>query len=532
MEENNNFFDRNTVLAIVISLVFFMGWQTYMQKKYPEAYKPKKKTEQVKAQTEQNLENSEAPTQVSNEAEQSEPAHKELVQKPVDQTIEVSNDLWTGKLTSLGMGLKEITLKEFSDRKENNIQFVSGPESVGNFSTYVDGQPLNFAIEKKSDNHIVGTARVGNQSLLKEMMFDPKNYTVSVSVKTLSGSAQGKTLLTKISSQVLKVKSSMFTPAYEGTEFFSIDNGSEERERIDIESPYSEKLGKTTLTSIGSQYFALALKDDSPVVPRTEVDYKPEGQYAYASIFHEPVNGQRFEVQFTGFMGPKKYDILKTLGSEYVQMINYGMFSILSKPMLSMLKWLYDMFKNWGLAIIFLTIFIRLLLLPINISSLKSMKKMQKIQPQLKAIKEKYKDDPVKVNQETMALMKKEGANPLGGCLPMLLQLPVFFALYSVLGQSVELYKSPFIFWIQDLSYQDPFFVLPVAVGALYFIQMSITPQPTDPAQAKVMKFIPILFCFFMITVPSGLTLYFFVNTVFGIGQSFIFQREKKKAAA
>ena len=157
---------------------------------------------------------------------------------------------------------------------------------------------------------------------------------------------------------------------------------------------------------------------------------------------------------------------------------------------------------------------------------------MQRIQPQLKAIKEKFKEDPQRMNQETMALMKREKANPIGGCLPMLLQLPVFFALYSVLGQSVELYKSPFIFWIQDLSYKDPFFVLPIAVGGLYFIQMSITPQPMDPAQAKVMKFIPIVFSFFMIAVPSGLTLYFFVNTVFGIGQQFIFQREKRKAAA
>ena len=115
----------------------------------------------------------------------------------------------------------------------------------------------------------------------------------------------------------------------------------------------------------------------------------------------------------------------------------------------------------------------------------------------------------------------------------MLMQIPVFFALYSVIGQSVELYKSPFIFWIQDLSYKDPFFVLPIAVGALYFLQMNLTPQPNmDPAQAKVMKFMPLLFCFFMITVPSGLTLYFFVNTVFGIGQQLIFQREKSKVAA
>ena len=150
----------------------------------------------------------------------------------------------------------------------------------------------------------------------------------------------------------------------------------------------------------------------------------------------------------------------------------------------------------------------------------------------LKEVKERYKDDPQKANVETMAIMKREGANPLGGCLPMFAQIPVFFALYSVLGQSIELYKSPFAFWIQDLSYQDPYFVLPILVSLLFFLQMKFTPSAMDENQKKIMMFMPLMFGVFMISMPSGLTLYFVVNTIFGIGQQWLFHPKKVAAAS
>ncbi len=543
MDDNNSsFLDKNTLVAIVLSILFFIGWQSYLQKKYPDSYKPKEKITQQKQDAEQNIAKSQSTVDgkaTSPSVETEDTVEMAGENKPEDKNkpakiFDIQSPTWDLKLSSKGMGLVSAELRNYSDRKSNNITFTDPTGNVRSFSTYYNEKELNFELEKKNEYHFIGTAKANGNTLMKEMIFNPQTYTVEVKIKTLTGSAsQNDIIQTKIANKVLKVKSSMFTPAYEGTEFFAIDDGSEERERIDIEEAYSANFNKTSLTAIGTQYFAIALNDQSELIPKTKVAFAPESQVAYATLtYPAATQGNTTKIEYTGFVGPKKYDILKNLEPNFVKMINYGMFSILSKPMLSMLKWLHGLFQNWGLAIILLTICIRLLLLPINISSLKSMKKMQKLQPKLKALKEKYKDDPQRINQETMALMKKEKANPLGGCLPMLLQLPVFLALYSVLGQSVELYKSPFMLWIQDLSYQDPYFVLPIAVGGLYFIQMSLTPQPTDPAQAKVMKFIPLLFCFFMITVPSGLTLYFFVNTVFGIGQTFIFQREKRKAAA
>jgi len=156
------------------------------------------------------------------------------------------------------------------------------------------------------------------------------------------------------------------------------------------------------------------------------------------------------------------------------------------------------------------------------------MKAMQKIQPMTQALREKYKNDPARMNSEMMALMKEHGANPLGGCLPMLLQIPIFFALYKVINSSVELYQSPFMFWITDLSMHDKFYVLPVLMGISMFVQQKLTPSTMDPTQAKIMAFMPLVFSLFMLNLPSGLTLYMFVSTLFGITQQYFMMKEKK----
>jgi YidC/Oxa1 family membrane protein insertase len=197
--------------------------------------------------------------------------------------------------------------------------------------------------------------------------------------------------------------------------------------------------------------------------------------------------------------------------------------------LLRLLKFLNQFTHNWGVAIILLTLVVRLLVLPFNLMSYRSMKKMQMIQPKLKLLRERYKDDPAALNRETMNLMKAEKVNPLGGCLPMFLQMPVFFALYQVLGQSVELYKAPFIFWIQDLSQKDPYYVLPVLLGITLFIQHKITPTTMDPQQAKIMMWMPLIFSLFTLGLPAGLTLYIFISTLFGVIQQQIFMKDKKQ---
>jgi len=220
------------------------------------------------------------------------------------------------------------------------------------------------------------------------------------------------------------------------------------------------------------------------------------------------------------FYGLKGYDQLQKVGSNLHLAVDFGIFGIIAVPILKGLQFFYKFAPNYGVAIILITLFIRSLLFPLQFKSFKSMKKMQKLQPELAKLKEKHADDPQKMQRATMELFKKNGANPMGGCLPLLLQMPVFFAFYQVLFNSVELLHAPFIFWIHDLSAKDPYYVLPVLMGIAMFFQTKLNPSTSaDPMQKKMMMFMPLIFTFFMKDLPAGLNLYIFVSTVFGVTQ-------------
>lgn len=223
----------------------------------------------------------------------------------------------------------------------------------------------------------------------------------------------------------------------------------------------------------------------------------------------------------------KDYDHLANLGDQLHLAVDYGIWSVIAVPILRGLQFFYKFIPNYGIAIILLTIVIRLLTFPLQYKSFKSMKKMQEIQPELTKLREKYKSEPQKLQKETMELFKKGGANPLGGCLPLLLQMPIFFAFYKVLFNSVELMGAPFFGWIMDLSHKDPFYVLPVLMAGSMFLQQKLTPSPSvDPTQQKIMLFMPLVFGLIMKDLPAGLTLYIFVSTILGIAQQvFVMKR-------
>lgn len=219
----------------------------------------------------------------------------------------------------------------------------------------------------------------------------------------------------------------------------------------------------------------------------------------------------------------KNYDLLTSVGSNLDQAVDFGLFGIVAVPILRMLQYFYKYIPNYGIAIILLTIIIRLLTFPLQFKSFKSMKKMQNIQPEINKLREKFKDDPQRMQKETMELFKRSGANPLGGCFPMLLQMPIFIAFYQVLSNSVELVGAPFYFWLNDLSLKDPFYVLPILMGIVMFLQSKLNPTPmTDPTQKKMMMFMPVVFTFIMKDLPSGLNLYMTFSIALGIGQQLL----------
>ena len=224
---------------------------------------------------------------------------------------------------------------------------------------------------------------------------------------------------------------------------------------------------------------------------------------------------------FRLYTGPKELSRLNEAGGKLGESVDFGMFAFLCRPMLWLLKLLQKVAINWGLAIILLTIFIKLLTLPLTHKSFKSMQDMQKLKPLMDELKEKYGNDRQAMNQQMMQLYKDHKINPLGGCLPMLIQMPIWFALYRTIYSSVELYRAGFVGWITDLSAQDPYYVLPLLLGVTMFVQQSFTPTAgMDSGQAKMMKWMmPVMFTFLMLFLPSGLVLYIFASTLLGIAQ-------------
>ena len=225
------------------------------------------------------------------------------------------------------------------------------------------------------------------------------------------------------------------------------------------------------------------------------------------------------------YAGTKELEILEEKGHHLVRMIDYGWFgnkfAFLVKPLLKVLAFFYRLTGNYGWSIIFMTFVIKLLFFPLTHKSFKSMKGMQKVQPYVKIIQERNKDNRKKMNEEMMELYKKHKVNPVGGCLPMLLQIPVFIALYHALFFSIELRGAPFMGWVTDLSVADPYYVFPVLMGATMFLQQKMTPSMGDPMQQKIMMFLPIVFTFLFLTFPAGLVIYWTVNNILTISQQY-----------
>ncbi len=237
-------------------------------------------------------------------------------------------------------------------------------------------------------------------------------------------------------------------------------------------------------------------------------------------IIIKPKSSSKFEIDF--YSGPKDYKLLKSFKNGLHLSVDFGFFAPLAKIANSLLKYFYSLTSNYGIAIILLRLVVQILMLPLSIKSYKAMAIMRKMQPEMKSIQERYKKDPQRMNMELMQLYRKYGANPFSGCWPMLLQIPIFFALFTTLRNSWDLHGAHFIFWIKDLSAKDPYYILPVLMGALMYLQNYITPQPTsDQAQANIMKWMPLIFTFLFLTFPSGLVIYWIVNSLFSMAQNY-----------
>lgn len=294
-------------------------------------------------------------------------------------------------------------------------------------------------------------------------------------------------------------------------------------------TPFAEETGDIAWAGLEDRYFLRILLGRT-LSPQNRVAYGVTGPDIFTQLQYpaEALGpGQKKEYPFTLYLGPKDPDLLKSFGAAHLdKAIDYGWFAWIALPILYALKFFYSFLHNWGLAIIFLTLAIKLLFQPLTKKSMHSMKAMQDLQPQLQRLREKYKDDRERLNTETMNLFRTNKVNPMGGCLPMLLQMPIYIALYKVLYNATELYHAPFFGFYNDLSAPDPYFILPILLGVAMVLQQKMSPQMGDPAQAKMMMFMPILFSAFMLFLPLGLVLYIFVNTIMTVAQQYMHQKD------
>jgi len=243
--------------------------------------------------------------------------------------------------------------------------------------------------------------------------------------------------------------------------------------------------------------------------------------------------GEATVFQVKNVLGPKRYQMLERIGHRLEKSVDFGVFAPISRLLLKILFLFQSFVSNWGVAIILLTVLVKLLLTPLQQKSFKSGERMRALKPEIDKLNEKYKDNAQEKQKATMALYKQQGVSPLGGCLPMLLQMPIWIALYSTLRTSPELYRAGFFGWITDLSEPDPFFITPVVMGALMFLQQRITPMAGDNMQMKMMMYVmPIMFTAMMLFLPSGLTLYILVNTVLSLVHQWIVRRQSARAFA
>jgi len=458
-------------------------------------------------------------------------------QGEVDVTVDT--DLYSAVFTSKGGALKSFRLKNYREKAvagspQVAVFTATTPESVSLVTESKEfglDSGLNYAVSTKSVA-VSGSAAAQLEftavsatgvSVRKTYSIVGNSYSLGLSHQVANGGAARVTgpLQLLLRNRPIDPKGESRYEVQESVVF--LGGKASHISQKDVNKEPKTFVAGSQWTTYGDKYFLTAvMAADQAGLSSVEVRDAAglmTSRIGLGNLTLDP--GQSIVVSQKVFVGPKDIDILKSYGSQLEEVIDLGWFSAIAKPFLFTLKFFYKYVGNYGLAIIIITVILKILFFPLTHKSYKSMKAMQKLQPQMEKLKEKFKNDRTAMNQEVMKLYQEHKVNPLGGCLPMVVQIPVFFALYKALMFSIELRHAPFYFWITDLSSKDPYYVTPIVMGATMFIQQKMTPTSMDPVQAKMMLMLPIVFTFMFLSFPSGLVLYWLVNNVLSIAQQY-----------
>lgn len=448
-----------------------------------------------------------------------------------EQTYIYENALYRAVFTDRGASLKSLQLKGYAqsldkDSPRVDLVKVSAPGAPWPLALKLDaGGALDLATlpfeGTQSGETLTFTANLaGGLRVTKRFEFRRDSYLFSMKVSILNATGQARPL-------GLGVLWSTEGPdenrsRYEGHAGpLTLVGTDVEREDIDDIEGVQLIEGRILWTGYETKYFLAALIPDQPDRARVRI-WRPDKNGAATELFFPPATlpaGAVTSQTINVYTGPKAIPELKAAGVGLEQAVAFGIFAVVAKPLLWMLNFLQRYVGNYGVAIILLTILIRILFFPLATKQFRSMKEMQRLQPLLKELREKYKDDKERLNQETMQLFRTHKVNPLGGCFPILLQIPVFIALYQALLNSIALRQAPFIFWLKDLSAPDPTYITPILMTGSMFLQQKMSPPAGDPAQQKIMMMMPLIFGVMFLNFPSGLVLYWLANNLLAIAQ-------------
>jgi YidC/Oxa1 family membrane protein insertase len=549
MEQESGFSGR-TIIIIGACIAIWWGWQTYLTKKYPEAMKASATTQtRPLPQPGEKEANKKAPssgqaaTQTGETKSQKDSSGLKVISALGANTPEekwtYEDADWKIAISNHGARVTDVVLEKYTDVAGKPIELVT-PDQPGYLTTsitsggnQIDLSTASYTMNKLSDKSVEFTTKRDGFNIKKTMTVVPHAFELKVETKVEGDLSSVQKIGVGVSQPAPKAGQSggFLRPAAASDlqEYFFSHGTKTDRVHVTGKDTVDKTFDQTHFASIGSRYFTALMFNRSNIIPTGEASSSKNGSFLRLDY---PVLDPKvpMTIDYDFYAGPKLLANLKAVDPAAAKVVDFGMFSIIAEPILDLMKLFYNWFKNWGVAIIVLTLLVRGITYPFTYMSYKSMKAMQKIQPEIARLKEIYKNDNQRLNVEMMKLMKDNKVNPMGGCLPMILQLPIFWALYQVLQNSIELYHSPFVLWITDLSMKDPYYVLPVLMGVTMFAQQKMTPTAMDPSQAKIMMIMPIFFSFLMANLPAGLTLYIFVSTLFGIFQQLFMMKDRRMA--
>ncbi len=544
---------KRLIIAIGISFGIFILWSLFFA---PTPPKPSsdRAGDSVEIESGTNL----PPVASPSMPQPAPPPAAQETEQPARQIV-VQTPLYRMTLSEKGAAVTSMVLKEYREALSEDSpskELIPASLTDGTVLTQLSGLGAGtelavFTADREGDRIDVGSEKADLRFryrtetgivIEKTYTFDPGSYLVDLKVTVYNQGQfdyQGK-LGVGLNNAAGEKASRL---GFEGP--CGLVNNSLEQVTVKDIKKKNQIAGEIQWVAIEGRYFMSSIISREPVKGTMVLAHDGntlKNQFVIETNSIAPQQSQSFD--YILFLGPKSWSLLKTYGFSIDRAINFGWFDILAKPCLWFMNFIYRVIPNYGIAIIILTLVTRAMFWPLATKSYKSMGQMRRVQPLMQEIRERYKDDKARMNQEMMTLYRTYKINPMSGCLPMLIQLPVFFALYRMLYSAIELRHAPFFGWINDLSAPDRLFhfdfsipfmeppygipVLTIVMGASMLLQQKMSPAPGDPAQAKMMMLMPIVFTFIFINFSSGLVLYWFVSNIFSIAQQYYTQKQTR----